>query len=270
MDASSVTRAPQGWRADQAFDFPELWWTYEMFRAGLPITPAIFVALCFEETTCCNLQQGAKPIAAGPAQLQVSEDDKVQFFAGSEGRENFMGGRWDSSQTTWAVDAKGHISMRQTASFPDLKKLKMDYILSNKEFSVKMHVKYFQWLQNGMSGKPVSGLGGLLKAQTGGGKNLKAGPLFIQGGQKIDEVMKNGLPWSTRKDMSKKALADYIVKRRSEFATAIQFARVEFKGKDSKGVSIGGVPMSLFGSFWQFFLPDPFLEDPPGYLLCGF
>jgi hypothetical protein len=273
MDASEVSRAPQGWRESGAFNFPELWWTTQRYRAtDLPITPAIFMAICFEETACCNLQQGDTPVAAGPGQLQVSDDDKVMFFAGAQDRENFMGGRWDSSQTTWAADTNNKVFKRQKPTFPDLQPLTMDFILSNNPFSVQMHLKYFQWLMNGYgrSGKPVSGLGGLLLAQTGGGKNAKAGALFVQGGEKIETVMKNGLPYSKRKDLSRKEIGDYIVKRRAEFAAAITFARVEFKGKDANGVAIGGVPLSLFGSFWKFFLPDPFLEDPEGYLLCGF
>jgi hypothetical protein len=185
MDASEVSRAPQGWRASGAFNFPELWWTTQRYRAtDLPITPAIFMAICFEETACCNLQQGDTPVAVGPGQLQVSDDDKVMFFAGAQDRENFMGGRWDSSQTTWAADTNNKVFKRQKPTFPDLQPLTMDFILSNNPFSVQMHLKYFQWLMNGYgrSGKPVSGLGGLLLAQTGGGKNAKAGALFVQGG----------------------------------------------------------------------------------------
>ncbi len=186
MTANDVSRAPQGWRPEGAFTFPELWWAVEAHRSpSLPITPAIFIAISFEETACCNLMQGSTPVAAGPAQLQVSDDDKVQFFAGSDGRENFMGGRWDASQTTWASDIHNKVFKRATPTYPELHNpLSIQYIMSNNEFSVKMHLKYFQWLMNGYgrNGEPVGSLGGLMRAQTGGGKNAKAGPLFAQGG----------------------------------------------------------------------------------------
>jgi hypothetical protein len=274
VEAKNVSRAPNGWRPEGAFTFPDLWWYAARHRSpSLPITPAIFIAICFEETACCNVMQGSTPVAAGPAQLQVSDDDKVEFFAGSKGRENFMGGRWDSSQTTWASDTNNRVFKRQQPTYPELKNpLSVQYIMSDNEFSVKMHMKYFQWLMNGngRSGEPVSSLNGLLMAQTGGGKNAKAGKLFIQGGQMIEAEMDKGLPYSERAKMTPTEHAAYLEKRRAAFAAALLFARVEFKGKDKDGNAIGGMPVKLFPDYYNFLLPDGFLEDPRTYLVCGF
>jgi hypothetical protein len=261
--AKDVDRGPGLWSADGAMNFFDFWRVSVSHRApGHPVSLEVFVSLCFEETACSNVAQGGKPIALGPGQLQVSEDDKVYFFAGvsivdpSATRDNFLGMNVDSSKTTWAVRQDKTVYMRDTAMFPKLPPLAMKRVLADNDFAIKMHWRYWDWLRNGngRSQKPVSSVGGLLDAQTGG--NKKANDAFIAGGAAIRQALDNGLDWSQVAKLSDSEKQAYVIKRRAEVAAAIQVGAIGFRGKDA------GAGVKYFPKFWEFFLPAEGFLDP--------
>src|SRR5262249_9694404 len=96
LTADDVDRRPApGWNPRGALSLPEVWGLVEDYQPpDLPMTTEMFVTICFEETACCNMVQLGTTAGIGPGQLQVSESDKVKFFADEN---NDMGGRWDSS-----------------------------------------------------------------------------------------------------------------------------------------------------------------------------
>jgi hypothetical protein len=267
LSASDVDKAPGLWRAAGAMNFPTFWYAASSYREpNHPISVEVFVSLCFEETACSNTAQGGKPVALGPGQLQVSEDDKVFFFAGVDTadpavrRENFLGGRWDSSLTTFAVRHKDlTVFKRQKAMFPELTPLTMDQVLADNYFAIGMHWRYFDWLRNGhgRSQKPIGSVGGLLDAQTGG--NKKANQAFLDGGAAIRKAMDNALDWVTVRAMSGAERKAYAGKRRAEMAGALQTGAIQFRGDSGKA------GLTFFPKFWEFFLPDEYFTDPFSY-----
>jgi hypothetical protein len=119
--------------------------------------------------------------------LQVSEYDKVFFFAGINRaafeekpprivhQENYLGERWDSSMTTYAVlpdlsKYKRAKSLLAGISDLNLDPLDEQRILGDNDFAIKMHWRYFDWIRNGNGGNQVESEGGLLDAQTGANK----------------------------------------------------------------------------------------------------
>ena len=263
LTAKDVDRGPGLWRAAGAMNFPDFWAASSKYRVGEhPMTLEVFMSLCFEETACSNTSQGGKPIAVGPGQVQVSEDDKVFFFAGVDSsdtsvqRENFLGARWDTSLTTFAVRLDKTVFMRSKAMFPDLTPLTLQAILADNDFAVKMHWRYFDWLRNGYgrSKTSVASLNGLLDAQSGG--NKKANQAFIAGGGAIRSALDSGKDWLTIKAMSDAERKTYVAKRRGEFASALQLGAIQFRGDSGKA------GLKFFPKFWEFFLPDEFLLGP--------
>lgn len=244
-----------GWNPQGALNLPDTWFLVEKHMpSGFPMSVAIFVTICFEETACCNIVQNGAPVGIGPGQMQVSEIGGVAFFASEN---NFMGGQWDSSMTMKAVRQDRTTFWRQKRLHPTLPELTKEMILADNEFAIKMHVKWLQWLSRGygMDGKPM-GLGGLLAAQTG--NNLRASQLFKEGAGALAKLMqpdpKKDLRWS---DAEWKT---FFAKRRKEFMIALNIAR-QFRGNE--------VPES-HEKFWEFFLPDGFLQSPLGYIKWGF
>lgn len=263
LTAKDVDRAPALWRAAGAMNFPDFWQASSTHREpNHPISVEVFVALCFEETACSNTSQGGKPIALGPGQLQVSEDEKVYFFAGanitdpSRKAENFLGGCWDTSLTTWAVRSNLTVFKRTEAMFPSLPQMTMDRILGDNDFAIRMHWRYFDWLRNGngRAQKPIATAGGLLDAQTGG--NKKANNAFLAGGSAIAQAMANGADWNAIRKMTDAERKAYIIRRRAEMAAAIQVGAVNFRGRDA------ATGVKFFPKFWEFFLPDEYFTDP--------
>jgi hypothetical protein len=205
------------------------------------------------------LQQGT-PAAAGPGQLQLSEDDKIEFMAcPSPSKENFMGEKLDSSMTLTAVNqANAQIIHRAKRLHPELPELARSRVLKDNDFSVKMHVKFFQWLTRGFGpdGKQ-KGFEGLLGAQTGGNKTQN--DAFRTGGNLIAAMMgpdpRAKLSWTTAEWKA------YYPMRRKEFATALNSARGAIQNNP--------VPTSNT-KFWEFFLPEGFLQSPTGYMSLGY
>jgi len=263
LTATDVDRGPGLWRAAGAMNFFDFWRASVNHRApGHPLSLEVFVSLCFEETACSNVAQGGKPVALGPGQLQVSEDEKVYFFAGasivdpSVSRENFLGMKVDSSMTTWAVKKDLTVFKRGKPMFPDLPPLTMERVLNDNDFAIKMHWRYFDWLRNGngRSQTPVSSVGGLLDAQTGG--NKKANEAFIAGGAAIRKALDNGMDWADLVKLGDSEKQTYVTKRRAEVAAAIQVGAIGFRGKNA------AAGLKAFPKFWEFFLPGEYFLEP--------
>src|SRR5882724_8441906 len=163
--AQDVNPVPgPGWRAEGAFDFPSIWGMVEKHRPpNFPASTSTFLAIFFEETACCNMEQQGKPVATGPGQFQISEDIGVHFFCDSK---NMLGEQYDSSMTLYGVNQDLTIFKRTKPLHPELTQLSRSRILDDNEFSVKMHIKLFQWMSLGLSDGKTRGLDGLLLAQT--------------------------------------------------------------------------------------------------------
>lgn len=264
VTAQQVDRAPgPGWNAKGAMSLPDTWFYVEQhLPAGFVMSTPMFVTMFFEETACCNMLQQGTPAAIGPGQLQVSEQGKVDFFACTDQhKDNFMGAKWDTSMTILAVNqATAQVFTRQKRLHPDLPELTKSRILDDNEFSIKMHVKFFQWLTRGYGpdAKP-KGLDGLLAAQTGGGANTAARGAFKDGAKALADLM---VPDSTvNSKWTDAEWQKYYATRRQAFIGALNTARSKFKGNTIPGT---------FVKFWEFFLPDEFLQNPLGYIRCGF
>jgi|WetSurMetagenome_2_1015567.scaffolds.fasta_scaffold151784_1 hypothetical protein len=273
-----------GWDKKGALSLPEAWLLVEKYRPpNLPISTAMFITIFFEETAICNVLQYKDPIGIGPGQLQVSEHDKVIFFACPfMGTDNFLGECWDSSQTCKApvpgtTRAEWRpFSLLNKVKFPRdkfphleyLQPLKQDRILLDNEFSIKMHVRYFKWIMLGYADVRVveeekkrnpnsqsppprkRNLDGMLNAQTGA--NPRANHLFTEGEKALQKLMKPDpmINWSWSEAEWKK----YILNRRNEFKDALNVAR---KFHDNQ------VPTTpRYDKFWEFLLPDEFIKNP--------
>src|SRR5438067_841732 len=192
VTAGQVDNPPFGWNADGAMSLPEIWSTIEQYRPANFVAPAsVFATIFYEETACCNMLQIKTPAAIGPGQLQVSEGGKMDFFACQDPqKDNFLGAKLDSSMTIWAVNQKdATVFKRNKAKFPDLPPLTQDMILKDNEFSVKMHVKFFQWMSRGFGpDKKAKGLDGLLSMQAGDA-NAGAPALFKSTAAALDGLM---------------------------------------------------------------------------------
>ncbi len=255
VTAQDVFPQPFLWQAAGAFDLPTIWSTVERHRpSDLPVSTSLFVTICFEETACCNIVQGQTPAAMGPGQFQISAPIGVQYFAA---RDNMLGMQVDSSETLLSVrnDDTVFQAGKSKSKLPPLSRRR---VLDDNDFSVKMHVKFFEWLHLGRSNGQTLGLEGLLDAQTGG--NPKAKQAFRKGASALDAVLAPDP--RVRLDWSESEWKSYLPKRRAEFAAALNTAKSEFRGNP--------VGFSNFPKFWEFFLPDAFLKSPMGYLKYGF
>lgn len=254
-------------------NLPDFWKVCSKYREPThPISLYTFTSLCWEETFFCNIQQGDCPIALGPGQLQVSEYDKVFFFAGINRaafeekpprivhQENYLGERWDSSMRTYAVLPDLSKYKRAKSLFAGISDLNLDpldekRILGDNDFAIKMHWRYFDWIRNGNGGNQVESEGGLLDAQTGA--NKKANHAFISGGREIANALNRGADLNELWSMTIEDKEKYIKERRADLAAAIQSGGIQYKG-DSVRAGI-----TFFPTLWEFLLPDEmFLPDP--------
>jgi hypothetical protein len=215
----------------------------------------MFVTVFFEETACCNMLQQGSPVAIGPGQFQISEDIGVRFFSNSN---NLLGELYDSSCTLFGVKQDLTIFKRTKPLHPELAALSTSRILNDNDFSVKMHVRLFEWISLGLSDGKAKGLDGLLSAQTG--NSAAAKKAFGDGAAALDQMM---LPDpNVRVGWSKSEAAAYTAKRRSEWIFNLNTARRGFKKN--------AIPEKQFSKFWEFFLPEAFILSPAGYLASGF
>ena len=255
--AQDVNPVPgPGWRSEGAFEFPSMWSMVGKHRPPtFAMSTSMFVTVFFEETACCNMEQQGMPVATGPGQFQISEDIGVRFFASPS---NMLGQQFDSSMTLYGVNNDLTIFKRTKPLHPELTQLSRSRILDDNDFSVKMHVKLFEWMALGLSDGKTKGLDGLLSAQTG--NNGKAKEEFGKGAGAIDRLM---LPDpKVRPGMSNDEWAAYIAKRRTEWIFNLNIARRGCRGNP--------IPEKGFTKFWEFFLPDGFIQSPAGYLAYGF
>lgn len=263
VTAEQVDAPPiSGWNARNALSLPGIWFLVDRhLPSGFPMSTATFVTICFEETACCNMIQVRDPIAIGPGQLQVSEAGKVDFFACQDPKkDNFLGGRWDSSRTLMAVNQQTkEVYWRQFSRYAkaNLPPLTTDFILGDNDFSVKMQLEYFHWLKLGYADGKEKKLGGLLAAQTGG--NIAAERAFERGGSELAPLMEPDPSVDYR--WSDSQWKQYYAKRRLDFIRVLNLARTQIKGNP--------VPADRV-KFWEFFLPDEFLQNPTGYVRRGF
>ncbi len=255
--AADVNPAPgPGWRTAGAFNFPNMWSMIDKFRPpNFVVSTSIFMAIFFEETACCNMEQQGKPIAIGPGQFQISEDIGVRFFADPR---NGLGETYDSSMTLFGVNPNLTVFKRTKPLHPELTQLGNTRILNDNDFSVKMHVMLFRWMSLGYGDGKAKTLPGLLSAQTGNNSTAASG--FTACAKAIDNLMlpdPKALPGMSNADWAK-----YIKKRRTEWIWNLNIARREFRGNP--------VPEKDHDKFWEFFLPDGFIQSPTGYLAYGF
>ncbi len=245
-----------GWNAKGAFTFPGIWSAVEKHRPpNFPMSTSMFVTVFFEETACCNMLQQGSPVAIGPGQFQISEDIGVRFFSSPQ---NFLGEQYDSSMTLFGVNADLSIFKRSKPLHPELTALSTSRILDDNDFSVEMHVKLFRWMQMGFSDGKPKGLDGLLSGQTG--NNAAAKKAFGDGAGQLDLLMQPDP--NVKPGWSNDEWAAYTKKRRSEWVFKLNIARRGFKGNP--------IPEKQFSKFWEFFLPDGFIQAPMSYLTRGF
>lgn len=255
--ANEVDKVPgPGWSPGGAFDLPGIWATVEKHRpTDLPISTAMFVTICYEETACCNMVQNTSPVAIGPGQFQASEDIGVRFFASDD---NGMGSQMDSSMMLMAVRKDNTVYWRTKRAHPELPLLTRERILGDNDFSIKMHLKYFQWLHLGKANGQAKGRQGILAAQTG--NNSIAIQAFADGATELSKMLRPDP--AIRQDWSKEQWQAYLPKRRAAFAFALNTARRGFHGNPIK--------YDDFTKFFEFFLPDKFLMEKAGYMGTGF
>jgi hypothetical protein len=256
-----------GWNPAGATNLPDTWYLIDKHRPpDLPMSTAQFVTIFFEETACCNMVQQGCPVGIGPGQLQVSEIGKVYFFAGrvnNMDKDNFLGQKWDSSKTEMAVNQKTmEVHKRTKSVFSEqerqrLKELTEVDILGNNEFAIKMHVKFMQWLAVGHADGQRKSLRGLLGAQVG--PKTAAKTAFLSGAAALEAVMQPDPNINFR--WSPDEWKAYYAKRRPEFINALNVAR--------NGIHGNPVP-ARYTKFWEFFIPDAFLQNPLGNIRCGF
>ena len=269
VTAQEVHPRPYNWQPERARNLPDTWYYVEKHRSpALPISAAMFVVIFFEEAACCNTVQ-KPPYAIGPGQIQVADYGPKHFFAGVDYngnvKDNFMGKRWDSSMTTWAISWKtGRRLVRPKPVDPNLPKLMQNEILADFEFGVKMHIKLMEWEWKGHgNGKPKSSLGALLGAQLGGqtaAMRQSAMAAFVRGSRELDALVRHKPQLNFGPNGNLKP--DFYMKRRIAFANVLNPVRSQIKGNP--------VGFKQNPKFWEFFLPDGFLENPLGYLRWGF
>jgi hypothetical protein len=266
--ATQVRQRPYNWQPERARNLPDTWYYVEKHRnPSLPLSTAMLVVIFFEESTCCNTVQ-KPPYAIGPGQIQAADFGPRHFFAGldhhGKRKDNFMGGRWDSSTTTWAVNWKTSKRYQPRPIASGLPVLTPQRIFNDFEFGVKMHVKLLEWEWKGHgTGKPKSRIGELLGAQLGGqspSMRRRAAAAFLGGAQQLDALMRERPTLDFGADGS--LPSRFYTERRRKFANVLNVARSQIKNN-----SVG---FSAHPSFWEFFLPDGFLEDPVGYRRWGF
>lgn len=193
-----VNPKPTFWEPDKALNFPDIYYLISQYHpAEHPVSREIIAVIFFEETLFCNRRQvtekGVGP-GVGFGQIQIEDPEKADFY------------RWAGIQ-----------------------KPTFEAVTSNKEFSVWLSCKYFQWLVS-VRGK---GREGALQAQTGGGGNQSFVPLFIEGGRLLRDAM-------------------YGSDKRESFVYALNYAR-------DKGIHHNPIPYTHYPSFWQFVIPEEYL-----------
>lgn len=189
-----VNKRPYGWVEEKALDFPSLWSTLSRHHpANHPVSYFMIAVIFFEETGFCNIPQADTPagFGVGFGQLEVRNPEKKEFYA------------WLGLPTDY----------KQVAQM----------MLGDKDFSVKVHCKYFQFLST------VKGLGldGCLGAQVG--KHTVYKDLFKEGAAKLEKAFKEN--------------------KRAAYIEALNHA-------PSNSPKKNGISEKFFPEYWQFTLPE--------------
>jgi len=205
--AASVDRKPLFWEPDKALNFPDIYDLICQYHPdGNPVSREIIACIFFEETGFCNRKQKPGP-AVGFGQIQIYDSDKIPFF-----------------------ESVGYNSDKKNTN-SSLPLITYEKITSDNALSVKLSCQYFQWLaQNGKS------LEGSLMAQTGGGRNLKFVPLFIEGGKRLKQALTSE-------------------QTRESFADALNYAR-------ANGIHQNPIPIrgkNAYTKFWEFVIPEEYI-----------
>ena len=193
-----VNKCPYAWVESKAWDFPSLWDSISQHHPwNHPVSYFMILVIFFEETAFCNISQAQTSggLGTGFGQLEVSNPEKKDFYA------------WLGLPTDY----------RQVSQM----------MLADKDRSVLVHCKYFQYLTS----VKYFGLEGCLGAQVGSHISYKA--LFRQGAQMLEQAFNEN--------------------DRNGYIRALNFAR-------SNSTKKNGIPESYFPQFWEFILPDSWFE----------
>ena len=194
-----ASKNPEGWVQSKALSLPELWdamnrhhpWTH-------PVSYYMILVIFFEETAFCDISQlgTSGSLGCGFGQIEMSNPDKVPFF------------EWLGLPTDY----------NQVASM----------MLADRDFAVKVHCKYFQYLTMFMG----KGLDGCLHAQVGAHTAYIS--LFSQGAQMLQTAMEAG---------------DRVASIR-----ALKWAR-------ERGPKSNNIPyLEPYLDFWKYILPESYLR----------
>jgi hypothetical protein len=148
-----ITKNPYAWSEEKALDFPAIWDALSRHHPwNHPVSYFMIAVIFFEETGFCNIPQADTPqgYGVGFGQLEVRNPEKKEFYA------------WLGLPTEYQLVAQK--------------------MLSDKDLSVKVHCKYFQYLTT------IKGLGleGCLSAQVG--KHVGYKQLFKEGAAKLEKA----------------------------------------------------------------------------------
>ena len=190
---------PVGWIPQQALSLPDLWEALGRHHPpGHPVSYYMILVIFFEETAFCDISQlgTSGNLGCGFGQLEMSNPEKLPFYA-------------------WA-------------DLPlDYKKVAAGMLIS-KEYAVKVHCKYFQYLTDMMG----MGLEGCLHGQVG--SHTSYIPLFYKGAQMLEQAMNAG--------------------NRVDCINALKYAR-------EKGPKANNIPFrEPYLDFWKFILPENYLR----------
>jgi len=183
---------PGLWEPDKALNFFDVANKVDVhLRAGLPVWRELVLVIFFHETGFSNIKQGrGSGPAVGFGQMEIFNRDKIKFF-------KWLKPGFDSvalHPTMSPLEKKK--KTEEHGLSPALEKLTPERVLSNDDFAIWMHCKYFEWLfdegytTSGQKG--IRSLQGMLEAQTGGGKNLAFVKIFSDGGKRLRDVIYTG------------------------------------------------------------------------------
>lgn len=200
-----VKRSPFAWKEAKALNFPGILGAVSKNHPkDHPVSATMIAIIFFEETAFCNIEQaGTKgTLGIGFGQIEVSNPEKKKFYA------------WAGVPTDYNELAK--------------------QMLADKDFSIKVHCKFFQWLTDQDNPDRKTSLEGCLAAQIGTHTEYK--DLFIAGEKQLKTAM------------DKKNFIDC--------ARALNYAR-QYSSK-SNGIPVTG--KDAFTDFWKYILPDSYFQ----------
>jgi hypothetical protein len=218
-----------------------------------PVTREHMLVIFFHETGFSNIKQAKNSgPAVGFGQMEIFNDDKIPFF-------KWLAPGFDSvtfnPKTPPAIQKA---KKDKNGILPTMEKLTDGRVLSDDDFAIKMHCKYFEWLFNeGYSKslptqKGIKSLDGMLSAQTGGG-NEPFIDIFRDGGTNLAAAIK------TRKRID-------IINALNDIRWYYPDAKGPSKGVETREAKNGRtlvhypIPLKRFPKYWDFTLPE---QDVP-------